>query len=247
MTLRFEGVSFSYTSGMPWARSTKRVLSDFSWALPSGRTVLLGPNGAGKSTLLALGAGAFVPSDGKVVVEGDAGDRAALRRVVGWMPQQIRPIAGLSCAELVAYAGWLKGLSTERATAQAQIVLAQVDLANEAQQPSTQLSGGQLRRLGLAQALVQGAGVLLLDEPTAGLDPKQRARFREVLHNGATETPILVSTHQVDDLTDLFDNVVVLDQGMIRFTGTPAEFLALAPTGSAHPAEDAYGTLIVGD
>jgi ABC-2 type transport system ATP-binding protein len=62
-----------------------------------------------------------------------------------------------------------------------------------------------------------------------------------------TETPILVSTHQVDDLTDLFDNVVVLDQGMIRFTGTPAEFLALAPTGSAHPAEDAYGTLIVGD
>ena len=155
MTLRFEGVSFSYTSGMPWARSTKRVLSDFSWALPSGRTVLLGPNGAGKSTLLALGAGAFVPSDGKVVVEGDAGDRAVLRRVVGWMPQQIRPIAGLSCAELVAYAGWLKGLSTERATAQAQIVLAQVDLANEAPlrrpaAPPRTRAGARARRWGVA-------------------------------------------------------------------------------------------------
>jgi ABC-2 type transport system ATP-binding protein len=245
--LRFVDVAFGYTSGRPWARSTKPVLSDFSWDLPSGRTVLLGPNGAGKSTLLALGAGALSPAAGAIMVGEGISDRAALRRGVGWMPQQIRPIAGLNCAELVAYAGWLKGLSTEHATARAQIVLAQVDLINEAQQPSTQLSGGQLRRLGLAQALVQGAGVLLLDEPTAGLDPKQRARFRDVLHEVSTETSILVSTHQVDDLTDLFDNVIVIDQGEIRFVGTPAEFLALAPAGSAHPAEDAYGTLIAGD
>lgn len=247
MTLRFVDVSFNYTSGRPWARSTRRVLTNFSWELPPGRTVLLGPNGAGKSTLLALGAGALAPASGAVMVGDGNDDRTALRRRVGWMPQQIRPIAGMSCAELVAYAGWLKGLSTEHATVRAQSVLAQVDLLDEAHQPSTQLSGGQLRRLGLAQALVQGAGVLLLDEPTAGLDPKQRARFREVLHEVPTETPILVSTHQVDDLTDLFDNVVVLDQGQVRFVGTPAAFLALAPAGSTHPAEDAYSTLIAGD
>lgn len=251
MSLRFDSVNFSYESGRPWARTHTRVFHDFTWELPQGRTVLLGPNGAGKSTLLALGASALMPNAGTVWANGHIsarrGDQSAFRRVVGWMPQQVRPINGLSCHEQVAYAGWLKGLSREAAEAHAITALERVDLRADASRRSTELSGGQLRRLGLAQAIVHRAEVLLLDEPTAGLDPKQRARFRDVLRDVSSETPVLVSTHQVDDLTDLFDTVVVLDHGAIRFSGTPAQFMALAPKGSPHPAEAAYGALIVGD
>ena len=89
--------------------------------------------------------------------------------------------------------------------------------------------------------------MLLLDEPTAGLDPGQRARFRDVLREISKDTPVVVSTHQVDDLTDLFDTVVVMDHGRLPFSGTPEAFMALAPAGSTFPAEAAYGTLVAGD
>jgi ABC-2 type transport system ATP-binding protein len=251
MTLRFEGVSFAYVGGWPGARSRTSVFDDFSWAVPEGRTVLLGPNGAGKSTLLGLGASALVPAAGSVragnLSSTSRGDQSGFCRAIGWMPQQVRAISGLTCREQVAYAGWLKGLSRSVAWAGAAGALDRVDLASEAGRRATQLSGGQLRRLGLAQALVHRADVLLLDEPTAGLDPNQRSRFREVLRDVSASTPVLVSTHQVDDLTDLFDTVVVIDQGRLRFTGTPADFVALAPADSAHPAEAAYGSLVAGD
>jgi ABC-2 type transport system ATP-binding protein len=174
-------------------------------------------------------------------------ERAAFRRAVGWMPQQVRPIAGLTCREQVAYAGWLKGLDRRAAWEAAGEALERVDLAAEAGRRTSQLSGGQQRRVGLAQALVHKADVLLLDEPTAGLDPNQRARFRDVLREISRDVPVLVSTHQVDDLTDLFDTVVVMDHGHLPFSGTPDAFMALAPAGSAHPAEAAYGTLVAGD
>ena len=251
MTLRFEDVTFAYVGGWPWARSRTQVLDAFSWELPEGRTVLLGPNGAGKSTLLGLGASALMPAVGVVRAGGlstsSRGDQSGFRRAVGWMPQQVRPISGLACREQVAYAGWLKGLSRAAAWDAAAGALDRVDLTAEAGCRSSQLSGGQLRRLGLAQTLVHRADVLLLDEPTAGLDPNQRARFREVLRDVSDSTPVLVSTHQVDDLTDLFDTVVVIDHGQLRFTGTPAEFMALAPAGSPHPGESAYATLVSGE
>ncbi|MHB8959189.1 MAG: ATP-binding cassette domain-containing protein [Candidatus Limnocylindrales bacterium] len=251
MALRFDGVRFAYSGGWPWSREATRVFEGFTWELPAGRTVLLGPNGAGKSTLLGLGATALAPVAGSVSAGGCSSatrrGRAGLRRAVGWMPQQVRPISGLTCREQVAYAGWLKGAPRGSAWESALDALDRVDLRPEAGRRATQVSGGQLRRLGLAQALVHRADVLLLDEPTAGLDPNQRARFREVLREVSATTPVLVSTHQVDDLTDLFDTVVVMDHGRIRFEGTPAEFTALAPAGSARPAEAAYGTLVSGD
>jgi ABC-2 type transport system ATP-binding protein len=251
MTLRFEDVSFAYAGGWPWDRYRTQVLDGFSWDVPEGRTVLLGPNGAGKSTLLGLGASALSPASGAVragsLSSSTRRDQAGFRRAIGWMPQQVRPISGLTCREQVAYAGWLKGLTRGAAWDAAAGALDRVDLATEAGRRSTQLSGGQLRRLGLAQTLVHRADVLLLDEPTAGLDPNQRSRFREVLREVPAMTPVLVSTHQVDDLTDLFDTVVVIDHGRLRFSGTPAEFLALAPAGNAHPAEAAYATLVTGD
>ena len=250
-TLRFDGLSFSYGSGGLGRGPRTRVFEDFSWEVPAGRTVLLGPNGAGKTTLLALGASALMPASGDVrmgaISSRSRRERAAFRRAVGWMPQQVRPIGGLTCREQVAYAAWLKGLDRRAAWEAAGEALERVDLAAEAGRRTSQLSGGQQRRVGLAQALVHKADLLLLDEPTAGLDPNQRARFRDVLREISKDMPVVVSTHQVDDLTDLFDTVVVMDHGRLPFTGTPEAFMALAPGGSTFPAEAAYGTLIAGD
>ncbi|HEY8503352.1 MAG TPA: ATP-binding cassette domain-containing protein [Gemmataceae bacterium] len=246
MALRFEQVTFWYR------RAAGPVLDRFSWQVPTGRTVLLGPNGAGKSTLLAVGADALRPARGRVRLESldprRRADRAAYRRAVGWMPQQVRAVPGLTAQEQVAYAGWLKGLPRSRAWLAASEALGRVGLAELAGQKAATLSGGQLRRVGLAQALVHGAKVLLLDEPTAGLDPAQRARFRELLVALPPELPVVVSTHQVDDLSELFDTVVVLDRGVIRFTGTVPAFLELAaPAEAGKRAEAAYARVVAGE
>ena len=257
--LQYIDVGFSYPRGSLFRR-TPPVLDGFSWRAPDGCTVILGPNGAGKTTLLSLGATALRPNRGTVTVEItdsskalDSGKRVdsskrrdlpAFRRAVGWMPQQIRAIPGLTSREQVAYAGWLKGMPRSVAWVDAPVALERVGLSGEADRPTAQLSGGQQRRVGLAQLLIHRAGLLLLDEPPAGLDPGQRARFREVVRKIAQDVPVVVSTHQVDDLTDLFDTIVVLDDGRIRFQGTTADFMALAPSRSAHPAEAAYAALI---
>lgn len=155
MSLLFHQIYFRYR------RSRQPVFGDFSWQIPAGKTVLLGPNGAGKSTLLALGADALRPNRGDIRLQPLAqaqnerrARRAVYRRAVGWMPQQIRAVPGLTVQEQVAYAGWLKGLSRDQSWSMATTVLSQVDLAELAGRKTATLSGGQLRRVGLAQVLV---------------------------------------------------------------------------------------------
>ena len=160
------------------------------------------------------------------------------------MPQGFRAIPGFTALEQVAYAAWLRGTRASATRPDALEALERVGLRAHADSLVTSLSGGQQRRIGFAQLIVRPASVLLLDEPTAGLDPTQRSRFRDVLNELPTDVAALVSTHQVDDLSDLFGTVVVLDHGRIRYQGTPAEFLALAPQGSLRPAEAAYMALI---
>lgn len=217
-----------------------------------GKTVLLGPNGAGKSTLLSLGANALPPSRGRICFHlldaARRSDRAAYRRAVGWMPQHVRAVPGLTAQEQVAYAAWLKGLDRKNSWSAAAGALEQVGLTEVAGRKTATLSGGQLRRVGLAQVLVHNAEVLLLDEPTVGLDPAQRARFRELLAALPTELPVVVSTHQVDDLTELFDTVVVLEEGVIRFVGSVTAFMDLAPPAVMNRrAEAAYAHIVSGD
>ena len=244
MDLAFTEVTFRYR------RTSAPVLDHFTWSIPSGRTVLLGPNGAGKTTLLALGADALQPERGTVAAgllrPGGWKQRASYRRAVGWMPQQTRAVPGLTAREQVAYAAWLKGVSRSEAWQAAAAALARVDLDTLSDRLTSQLSGGQLRRVGLAQVLVHDAEVILLDEPTVGLDPAQRAAFREILAGLPGERPVVVSTHQVDDLSELFDTVAVLDRGTIRHQSSVAAFLDLAPAGSARPAEAAYGQIVSG-
>lgn len=238
--LRAAGVGFGY--GL--VRRTE-VFTDLDWAVPPGRrTVLLGPNGAGKSTLLKLLAGYLQPRSGEIVRPRDADGSVR----VGWMPQDITAIRGLTVLEQVTYAGWLTGMSRSSATVRARDALATVLLAGRADARAASLSGGQLRRLGLAEALAVDVDVLLLDEPTAGLDPAQRGNFREIVRSIPEDVAVVVSTHQVDDLDDLFQHVTVLADGTITFDGPVAGFRGLAeelgvPDGSV---EQIFSALVRG-
>jgi ABC-2 type transport system ATP-binding protein len=235
VTLQFRDVTFAYR------RRGRPVLDRLSLQFGEGRTVLLGPNGAGKSTLLALGVGLLLPSLGVV----DAGDGSR----VGWLPQDLRPLPGCTALEQVAYAAWLQGVDKRRSWAAAEIALETVGLGPRTKVRSAELSGGQLRRVGIAQALAADARVLLLDEPFAGLDPRERQRLRDVLLSLPSAMTVIVSTHLVDDLDDAYDDVAVLDDGAVRFHGPVQAFLDLAPadTADARRAEVAYLALTSAD
>lgn len=242
MELALESVCFGYRRGRA------RVLNGFSWSVPEGRTVLLGPNGAGKSTMLAVAAGGLQPSAGRLVLNGEAvkgrSGRAHLFRHVALMPQNPSGTKGLRVREHAAYAGWLRGMPRWQAWDAAAEALAMTDLTELADRPAHGLSGGELKRLALAATLIGKPSVLLLDEPTAGLDPEQRARFRGVL-SGLRHVSVLVSTHQTDDLDELFEGVAVMDSGQIRYRGSVADFRALAPD-SPRPLEAAYSVARMG-
>lgn len=245
MSVEFVTCTYQYRRGPV-------VLDRLSFAFPPGRTVLLGPNGAGKTTLLALAASALKAHSGSVSFAGlDPAVRSQLReyrRQVGWMPQHITPAPGMTCREQVAYAGWLKGMSRRDAWDGALAALDRVGLVKKADQQASSLSGGQLRRVGVAQTLVHSSRLVLMDEPTAGLDPAQRGTFRKVVEELAGSADIVVSTHQTEDLSEVYDHVVVLSDGVVRFTGTVQEFYALAPrdTASGRVADGAYTAVLGG-
>lgn len=220
MGLSADAVSFRYRR---WFRSSS-VFDDLTWAVPEGRrTLLLGPNGAGKSTLLSLLAGHRRPQGGAVRLS----EQGSLSDVVAWMPQDIAPVRGLTVREQVVYAGWLVGRSRADAESTADVLLALTHLDDLQNKRSNELSGGQLRRLGLAQTLTRDHQVLLLDEPTAGLDPAQARNFRKILDDLPRRSGIVISTHQIADLDNHFDHVTVLAAGRIAFDGPVAQFLRL--------------------
>ncbi|MEV7427739.1 ATP-binding cassette domain-containing protein [Streptomyces sp. NPDC091212] len=243
MSVEFTACTYQYRRGAA-------VLDRLDLTFPPGKTVLLGPNGAGKSTLLALAASALAPSSGTVSYGGlnpaSRAQRKEYRRRVGWMPQEIEAMPGMTAREQVAYAGWLKGMSRSRAWEAAVGALDAVSLANKADSQSSALSGGQRRRVGVAQTLVHGAEMILMDEPTAGLDPAQRRVFRGIIERLSEHAHVIVSTHQTEDLSDLYENVVVLEDGQVRFMGSVSEFVARAPKDVApgRTAEGAYEEIL---
>lgn len=238
--LSAQHVGFAYGRRRP-----TRVVDDLSWVVPTGKiTLLLGPNGAGKSTLLKLLSGFHRPQRGSVTWQ-DADDTATLFEHVGWMPQDIQPARGLTAKEQTAYAGWVGGLTHREAERRADLALEAVDLAGQARAKATSLSGGQLRRLGLAQTIVRPADVLLLDEPTAGLDPAQTLKFRRVIASLPKNAGIVISTHLVNELAEDADHIVVLDHGAICFEGSPEQMLT-ARGGAGDGLAGAFRDLIGG-
>ncbi|GLV78543.1 MULTISPECIES: ABC transporter ATP-binding protein [Streptomyces] len=237
MTIQLEACAFTY------GRRKPPVLRALTYAVPDGFTVLLGPNGAGKSTLLKLAAGVNDPTAGSVRLGHLSSRSREYRQRVAWMPQSITAMTGLTAREQVAYTGWLKGMNRSEAWTAAAEALARVELSDRTDVKTKHLSGGQLRRVGVASALVHDAAVLLLDEPTAGMDPTQRRVFRDLIVGLATtDVRVLMSTHDVGDLAEEADHVTVLTNGRIRFTGATGDFLAHAPAGTpeARRAEAAY-------
>lgn len=233
--------SFGYRRG-------REILGDVRISLTKGRTVLLGPNGAGKTTLLMLLAGVHA-FRGRLSLDGVALDpRRRSRRYrtsVGWLPQDVVPFPALTAREHVAYVGWLKGMTMRDAWNAAEDALHRVGLAASSDARASRLSGGQTRRLGIAGVLVHDAGYLLLDEPTAGLDPRERERLLEILRSVEQERAVLVSTHDTTALIDPTATVVVLDAGRVRFSGSHASFIAGHPSGPADdPVRSAYSAYV---
>ncbi|WP_433857623.1 ABC transporter ATP-binding protein [Streptomyces kronopolitis] len=243
MSLQFNRCSFQYGRKVP-------VLDRLDLSIGHRATVLLGPNGAGKSTLLGIAASWIAPTEGAVTWRGVDPARpksqAAYRQAVGWLPQNVKPMPGLTVRENVAYIGWLKGMSRSDAWDQSRDALERVKLGSLADRKSHQLSGGQLRRMGIAGTLVHRSEIVLLDEPTAGLDPSQRQIFRDLVTQLLADIQVVVSTHQTEDLDTMYDHVVILDQGRVRFEGDTDAFLSLAAPGipESRRAEGAYTQLI---
>ena len=187
-------------------------------------TVLLGPNGAGKTSLLKTCAGLLRPRGGRVAThEHEAATPQELAEAVALMPQQITAVPRLSCREQVAYAGWLAGLPTSEAEQRADGALVAVGLTDQAATRSKALSGGQLRRLGLAESLVRRTGVLLLDEPTAGMDAGARSQFWQSMRRQSEQgRTIIFATHYLKEAEEFAERIVLMHEGEIIADGTTA-------------------------
>jgi ABC-2 type transport system ATP-binding protein len=201
--------------------------------LGAGICGLLGPNGAGKTTLLRILATASAATSGTVRLGGldpaVPADRLAIRRRLGYVPQELGLYPSFSVFDFVDYLAVLKEhLDPDSRHDEVRRVLADVGLSDERSRRIRKLSGGMRRRVVLAQALLGDPALLVLDEPTVGLDPEQRLRFRELISRHADRRCVVLSTHLTEDVEALCDRVVVLDRGEVTFAGSPAQLAALA-------------------
>ncbi|MGD0441314.1 MAG: ABC transporter ATP-binding protein [Acidimicrobiales bacterium] len=213
---------------------------------------LLGPNGAGKTSLLRMMATVLQPSSGSLRLLGrdphNYGERREIRRRLGYLPQNLGYYPGFTVVEFVEYFALLKEMSPARIPAAVAEAVERVELGEKARSKLRTLSGGMLRRVGIAQAIVNDPELLLLDEPTAGLDPEQRVQFRAVLRELGERSTVVVSTHLVEDVGAACTEVALIDRGNIAFRGTPDE---LTERGAGYglgdsPLERGYSAVLAG-
>lgn len=209
------------------------ALNGVNLTISTGMFGLLGPNGAGKTTLMRILAGIVNPSQGKVIACGhdlssDKG-KEGLKSLLGYLPQELGLYPELSAKQFVDYMAILKGLEdSEKRKKRVAEVLDMVGLSDASGRKLKTFSGGMKRRVGIAQALVNDPRVLIVDEPTAGLDPEERIRFRNLLVNLASERVVILSTHIVEDIGQTCRDIAVLGKGRILFRGSPVELIQAA-------------------
>lgn len=212
-----------------------------------GVSLVLGTNGAGKTTLLSMLATVIAPSSGRVTLDGEElRDRRAVdaaRRRLGFLPQRFEVMTGARVEDNVAYAAWAHGSTAAAVPGQTERALAVVGLSERRRERARILSGGQRQRLAIACTIAHEPDVLVLDEPSVGLDPIQRASFRTLVRELAGHAAVIMSTHMVDEAAALGGSVLVLGAGRVRYQGTTGELAATAGHAS-DPARALEAALI---
>ncbi len=227
------------------------VLGDLNLSVGRGVFGLLGPNGAGKTTLLRTLATAIEPSAGSLRLLGfdpaDPGERRAFRRRLGYLPQTFGYYPNFTVFEFVEYFALLKEMPNEEVKPAVARAIERVSLAERAKSKMKTLSGGMIRRVGIAQAIVNEPELLLLDEPTAGLDPEQRVGFRSLIREVGERGTVVVSTHLVEDVGAACTEVALMNRGEFVFRGTPDELVRIGEEGAGagdSPLERGYTSVL---
>jgi len=206
------------------------AIKNLNLEIPNGMFGLLGPNGAGKSTLMRILVTLMKPSSGKVTINGNldlAKNRKEIRLMLGYLPQDFSFFSKLTTYEFLDYAARLAGMKNgaTRRTA-VELMLEEVGLFEARDRNANKLSGGMKRRLGIAQALINDPKIIIVDEPTTGLDPEERIRFRNLLSTISTrDVTIILSTHIVGDISSTCDNMALLNKGNLAFAGSPEQLV----------------------
>jgi len=226
MKVRIDSLVKVYPKGV-------RALDGVDLEISEGMFGLLGPNGAGKTTLMSILATLVRPTSGTARVDGwdvsDRNQRWLVKSVLGYLPQDLGTYPELTAGEFLTYMATLKGFNSRTARrAEVKRLLEAAGLEEVAGRKTRALSGGMRRRLGIAQALIGDPKLLIVDEPTAGLDPVERVRFRTLLASLAAGRVVILSTHIVEDIAATCNDLAVLISGRVGFRGSPAELTALA-------------------
>jgi ABC-2 type transport system ATP-binding protein len=241
-----------HAEGLAVRAGRRMAVDGLDLALGNGVHGLLGPNGAGKTTLVRALATVLRPAGGTLSLLGQTVtvnrpvDLRQVRRQLGYLPQEFGFYRRFTVREFVEYFAWLKELPAGELPGAVQRAIERVGLTDRADHRLKTLSGGMRRRVGIAQAIVNDPQVLLLDEPTAGLDPDQRRQFRALLRELAADTCVLVATHLVEDVAAACTDVLLVDEGRLVFQGVPGDLAAAAgDDGSGDsPTERGYSEIM---
>lgn len=215
----------------------KQALSAVNLTIPQGMFGLLGPNGAGKTTLMKILTTLLQKTEGEVKICGIPVENSReIRNMTGYLPQDFSMYGNMSAYEALDYLAVLSGVSKAERKSRVPEMLEKVNLLEKQKTKVKSMSGGMKQRLGIAQAIIHDPKVIIVDEPTAGLDPEERIRFRNLLCEIAKDRIVLLSTHIVGDIEATCENIAVLNQGKLCFQGKVAELLSFVE-GKVYSAE----------
>ena len=207
---------------------SKQALKNISLDINQGMFGLLGPNGAGKTTLMKIISTLLKKSSGEVIVCGIPVEKSSeIRGLIGYLPQDFSMYGNMNAYEALDYLATLSGMRKSERKTKVPELLEKVNLLEQRKTKVKAMSGGMKRRLGIAQSMIHDPKVIIVDEPTAGLDPEERVRFRNLLCEIAKDRIVLLSTHIVGDIEATCEEIAVLNQGEIVFRGTVRELLKL--------------------